>query len=129
MKLRRVTFAAVAIICWLLALVACERPIRIGLDGKNPPTFTFRGTGQLVTISMYEVTDGKIPPIGSESWQIEPLGLLQTPDCPPITYGVLPSGFAQLRPARGTSIPPLREGHTYGFGATTRDVRSSTIWF
>lgn len=113
----------------IACLSACERPITITVDSKNPPTFIFSGHGELRWISVYELTsEGKVPPEGSAVWKIQPVGPLNTRDWPQITYGIVPRGFAQLKPDHGAP-PPLQEGHTYGIGAVTRNVLGTNIWF
>jgi len=113
----------------IVCLAACERPITITLDGKNPPSFIFSGHGELRWISVYELTtEGRVPPEGSAVWKIQPLGPLNTRDWPQITYGVVPRGFSQVKPDRGAP-PSLQEGHTYGIGAVTRNVLGANIWF
>jgi hypothetical protein len=124
------TITRLALCCCLIAcLAACERPITVALDGKNPPTFKFDGHGELQSISLYELTaSGKLPPRGSELWEIRPLGPLKTGSSPSITYGIVPPGFTQIKPSSGDPLP-LKEGHTYGFGATTTNVPGTDIWF
>jgi hypothetical protein len=59
----------------LVATSGCERDMRIKIDGKNPPTFTFSGNGNLIFLSLGEVHDNKSPLLGSpELWKINPGG-------------------------------------------------------
>jgi hypothetical protein len=97
-------------ICLAMMLVGCERRLRIRLDGNNPPTFRFDGTGELSWVYIYQVTpDGKVPTKGSEFWIIVPKASMKTMAVPPITYGVIPNGFDQKVPSNGIPIA-LQEG-------------------
>ena len=116
-------------ICLVGLLVACERPLKVTLDGKNPPTFRFDGSGELSWVVIYQVTpDGKVPPKGSAFWKLVPKRVIVASASPPITYGVVPSDFAQQVPANGNP-PPLEEGKVYGFGAVTRNAPGNDVWF
>lgn len=110
-------------------LTACERPLKVTLDGRTPPTFRFDGSGELLQVGIYQVTpEGKVPPRGSEFWVIFPRKLVKALKAPSITYGVVPDEFYQKVPASG-SPPPLQEGKIYGFGADTRGAPGNDIWF
>jgi hypothetical protein len=116
-------------ICLVGFLAGCERPLKVNFDGKNPPTFRFDGSGELSWVFIYQVTpDGKVPPKGSEFWVIVPKSVITASVSPPITYGVVPNGFAQQVPANGNP-PPLEEGKVYGFGAVTREAPGGDVWF
>ena len=117
------------VICLVVSLSGCERPLKVILDGKNPPTFRFDGNGDLSWVFMYQVApDGKVPPKNSEFWKLVPRGVVEALESPPITYGVVPDGFLQEVPSNG-SPPPLEEGKVYGFGAITRNAPGGRIWF
>jgi len=119
----------VLVLCVVVLFTGCERILKVSLDGKNPPTFQFDGGGEIVWVSIYEVTsEGKIPPKGSAFWRLVPETSITASASPPITYGVVPNGFVQEVPANGNP-PPLQEGKTYGFGADTRGQPGRTVWF
>jgi hypothetical protein len=118
-------------ICLVGFLAGCERPLKVSLDGKNPPTFRFDGSGELSWVYIYQVTpEGKIPlkSKDSELWIIVPKQVITASASPPITYGVVPSDFAQHVPANGNP-PALEEGKVYGFGADTRGQPGGAVWF
>jgi hypothetical protein len=119
------------VICVVVSLAGCERPLKVTLDGKNPPTIRFNGSGELSWVYIYQVTpEGKIPLKGkdSELWVIVPKPTISASASPPITYGVVPTGFVQQVPSSGNP-PPLEEGKVYGFGADTRGQPGSAVWF
>lgn len=113
----------------LLVASGCERDLRIKIDGKNPPTFTLSGSGNLVFASLGEVHDNRPPPLGApELWKIQPNGNNKISELPSITYGVVPDGFIQVTPASGAP-PPLTEGKTYDFGGPAYNANGGSIWF
>ena len=115
--------------CLVGFLAGCERPLKVTLDGKNPPTLRFDGNGEVAWVYTYQVTpEGKIPLQDSELWIIVPKSVTTVSAAPPITYGVIPNGFVQQVPSNGTP-PPLEEGKVYGFGAHTRGEPGGAIWF
>jgi hypothetical protein len=119
-------FAAMFLACVVLS---CERPLKVTLDGGNPPTFRFDSSGEIIQVGIYEVLpNGKIPPEGSQFWVLYPLQPIKASKSPPITYGTVPSGYYQTVPASGPP-PPLQEGKIYGFGADTRGAAGGDIWF
>lgn len=117
------------ILSLMTGLTGCERPLRVSLDGGNPPTFTFGGGGELQRVAIFEITpDGRLPPKGSAFWVLFPKGVVKAGNSPKITYGIVPDGFYQKVPVSGTA-PPLQEGKVYGFGAETRGAPGGDIWF
>ena len=87
------------VICLVASLAGCERPLKVTLDGKNPPTFRFDGSGDVQRIAICEITaEGKLPPYGSGFWVLFPRGNVKASKSPPITYGVVPDGFYQTFP-------------------------------
>lgn len=115
--------------CLTVSLAGCERSLRVTMDGKIPPTFTFDGSGVIEWVAIFEVTpDGMVPPKGSAFWKILPSSRVVASKSPPITYGVVPNGFYQTVPSGG-SPPPLAEGKTYGFGAVTSGAQGGDVWF
>jgi hypothetical protein len=117
----------------LLTLVVhtgCERDTRIKIDGKNPPTFTLSGSGNLVFLSLGEVHDNKPSPLGApEFWKIRPNDSNnKISRLPSITYGIVPEGFIQVLPESGAP-PPLIEGKVYDFGGPADNANGGSIWF
>ena len=125
MKIKKILL----VLCLAVVCTSCERILKVTLDGKNPPTFKFNGSGEIAWVFIYQVTpDGKVPPAGSAFWRLSPKKTMMASQSPPITYGVVPDGYVQEVPANG-SPPPLQEGKTYGFGANTHGQPGRTIWF
>ncbi|SRR5258705_1820971 len=117
------------VICLVTCLVGCERSLKVGLDGKNPPTFRFDGSGDLQRVAICEITpDGKLPPYGSGFWVLIPRGDVNASKSSTVTYGLIPEGFYQTVPSSG-SPPPLQEGKIYAFGAETRGAHGGDVWF
>jgi hypothetical protein len=113
----------------LVAAIGCERDLRIKIDGKNPPTFTLSGSGNLVFLSLGEVHNSKPPPLGApDLWKIRPNGNNKISKLPNITYGIIPNGFTQVIPASGAP-PPLIEGKVYDFGGPADNANGGSIWF
>lgn len=103
--------------------------MRIKIDGKNPPTFTLSGSGNLVFLSLGEVYDNKPPLLGApDLWKIRPKGDNKISKLPSITYGIVPDGFVQATPASGAP-PPLIEGKVYDFGGPADNANGGSIWF
>ena len=103
--------------------------MRIKIDGKNPPTFTLSGSGNLVFLSLGEVHDNKPPLLGApDLWKIRPKGDNKISKLPSITYGIVPDGFVQVTPASGAP-PPLIEGKVYDFGGPADNANGGSIWF
>jgi hypothetical protein len=119
-----------ALVIFLVAsLTACERSLKVTLDGQNPPTFRFDGSGDVQRVTICEITpDGKLPPYGSGFWVLVPKGNVNASKSPPVTYGVVPDGFSQTVPSSG-SPPKLEEGKIYAFGAETRKAHGGDVWF
>jgi hypothetical protein len=98
----------------------------IKIDGKNPPTFTLSGSGNLIFLVLGEVHDNKL---GSPViWKIRPEGENTISQLPSIAYGIVPNGFIQVTPASGTPSP-LIEGKVYEFGGPASNANGGSIWF
>jgi len=103
--------------------------MRIKIDGKNPPTFTLSGSGNLVFLYLAEVHDNRRPSLDDpDIWKIRPNGNDKISHLPSITYGIIPNGFIQITPASGAP-PPLIEGHVYAFGGPNDNANGGSIWF
>ena len=125
----RLIVVVVVVIFLLTFFTGCERILKVTLDGKNPPTVKFNGSGEISWVYTYQVTpQGKIPAKDTEMWIVVPKTAITASAAPPITYGVVPDGFVQQVPSNGNP-PPLEEGKTYGFGADTRGQPGSAVWF
>ena len=94
----------------MVGTTGCERDMHIKIDGKNPPTFTLSGSGNLVFLSLGEVYNNKPPLLGApDLWKIRPNDDNKISRLPSITYGIVPKGFTQVVPESGAP-PPLIEG-------------------
>jgi hypothetical protein len=102
----------------LAFLIACDpdTAIYVTVDNKMPPTFSFSGKWWAVDFKVAE-----LPPNSQKDtlvkvktlWQISyPKGILRAKRWPKVTYGLVPEGFVQKIPARG-SPPALVEGKIY----------------
>ena len=121
--------SAAAIATLIFCFVGCERATSVAVNGKNPPTFKFSGTGEIQRIVLFPVTaEGKVPPKGAELWVLHADGRTKASECPPVTYGVVPDGFTQEVPTKG-SPPSLQESKIYAFGAITTEARGGDVWF
>jgi hypothetical protein len=115
MKMLPVRLSLTLALCLLLG-TACSRPANVGLEGNNPPTFTFSGNDKLRVFEIYEVKsrDG-----GGEClclvWSVadwsenKSLGELGS-----IKYGEVPQGWKQLYPSNGAASP-LVPDQTYQY--------------
>ena len=127
-------FCFAAIVCVLLSAPHCqdyfERDTKIEIDGKNPPTFTFSGNGDVYTIAIGDlsVSDVSLNSPDRRMWEIATTGE-HTPDrFPKITYGVVPPGFVQQWPTTG---PPraLENERPYLVSAPTSNANTGTLMF
>lgn len=105
-----------------------ERDTEITMDGKNPPTFTLSGNGQ---VSWIEVTDRSTSDVSVYAperimWRIRPTGEYTPSRFPKITYGVVPQGFTQEIPATGAP-PALAEEKPYLVSAPTSNANTGTM--
>lgn len=113
----------------MVGTTGCERDMHIKIDGKNPPAFTFSGSGNLVFLSLGEVHNNKPPLLGApDLWKIRPNSNIKISGVPSIRYGVVPNGFIQVTPESGAP-PPLEEGKVYEFGGPADSANGGSIWF
>lgn len=104
------------IIIALCFLQSCRGDHTAGLrvEGGESPTFTFAGGGYLDQFIVYDVSDYHLD--NGRIWEFRPEnpkdGSRHILFIGNIQYGILPSGYRQLKPANGTP-PRLLEGHTY----------------
>jgi hypothetical protein len=113
----------------LLATTGCERDMRIRIDGKNPPTFTLSGSGNIVFLYVMKVPANRLPTVEDPKlWEIHPTTKDRISDLPQITYGTIPNGFSQTTPSLGQP-PGLIEGQTYEVGGPAYNANGGSIWF
>ncbi len=105
-------------------LSACEDippSIIAVMNNTNPPSFTFNGEGYFEDLLILEVPPENLDQDNSRHdfnkdiviWQIRKMGQRIKPkECPRISYGIVPSGFVQEIPDKG-SPPTLSEGKIY----------------
>lgn len=118
-------FAIVIFIVFLSFSLACEVDTKVSVDGKNPPTFSFQGTGYLTffTVEQIAVENQNVPDVEQDRtknrtiWSIWPSQPLDTPmkNTAPITYGKVPAAFYQKIPQEGQP-ETLAEGKVYEAG-------------
>jgi hypothetical protein len=107
-----------------------ERDTKIDMDGKNPPTFTFSGNGQVSTIDVSDVSVSELSFNSPDRWmwQIVSTGETTPDRFPKITYGVVPPGFVQKWPPSG-SPRALDEEKPYLVNAPTSNANTGTLMF
>jgi hypothetical protein len=127
-------FCFAAIACILLSALHCgaffERDTTIETDGKNPPTFTFSGNGQVSSIIVMDLSpsDVSIYDPRRRLWEIVPNGDRSPSEFPNITYGVLPPEFWQKVPTTGSPLP-LQEEKPYQISAPTSNAGTRELIF
>lgn len=127
-------FCIAAVVFILLSAPHCqdffERDTAIETDGKNPPTFTFSGNGQISSIIVMDLTPSDVSIYDARRvlWEIVPNGNKAPSEFPRITYGVLPAGFTQKEPTTG-SPPPLQEEKPYQISAPTSNAGTRELLF
>jgi hypothetical protein len=122
-------------------LSACyEEDMTVSLDGRNPPTFSLSGSGDLVFFTVSEVAAENLTLLPAQRdgdkdtllWQIWPSGLSDDAKrisrLPQITYGIVPAGFEQKAPRQGLP-PPLVEGKIYEAGGPATNANGGFVWF
>jgi len=109
-----------------LSVMGCERSTSVRLEGGTAPVFVLSGSGAVAIFTVFDsdyMIKAKKP--GDEDfalWKIEPSkGYLRGTwirDLGSITYGVVPPGYVQVKPAVGTPLP-LVEGQKYFYFVET----------
>ena len=131
--------------CGLLPLIlllcvpytACERDLEFTINGERPPIFSMTGSGNLMLLSIVEVSrenhDNVIQHGEADKllWQIQ-----SDSDTPnkvsrigSIKYRVIPPGFLQLYPKDGSPPEPLEEDKIYEIASATSNSSSHPLWF
>jgi hypothetical protein len=126
------SFAVIGLVFW--AAPHCqdffERDTTIEMDGKNPPTFTISGNGQVSAIAVSDESVSELSTYAPERkmWQIVPTGETTPDRFPKITYGVVPPGFVQKLPPSG--LPrALDEEKPYLVSAPTSNSNGGSLMF
>jgi hypothetical protein len=121
------------ILLFSVATAACERDTTLRIDGNNPPNFKMSGSGRLGFLRIHgpKVREGE----GETAfivWEIQPkAGFLageRVETLRSITYGKVPSGYAQVYPETGEA-PPLLEGVKYEAWAETTGANGARKYF
>jgi hypothetical protein len=140
MNCRRIkTFVTVLVFANAFSLYACDGAPDLVMDLKNtsPPSFSFSGRSQASNFKILDVPRPKPPrPLsainpfshgGETIWQIASPSKLRGAQWPPVSYGVVPDGFAQSVPSSG-SAPKLVEDKLYVASFSDGDANTE-IWF
>lgn len=134
----RVRFIITIFIVIALLSLACEVDTKVSIDGKNPPTFGFEGTGYLTFFTVEEIApeNQNVPDVEQDRaknrtvwsiWPSQPLDISMKKTVP-ITYGKIPPGFYQKIPQAGEP-PPLTEGKTYEAGGPAASANGGYVRF
>jgi hypothetical protein len=117
---------------------SCERHPSISVDTQNPPTFVFRGGGNIEFLSVIEIApeNQNVPDVEQDNsknkvlWWIWPTSSAagEVRNLSGITYGKVPARFVQKTPANGPP-PPLIEGKTYEAGGPPISSRNIYLRF
>jgi hypothetical protein len=134
----RIRFILVMFIAIVSLSLACEVDTKVSIDGRNPPTFTFDGTGYLSFFTVEEIApeNQNVPDVEQDRaknrtvWSIWPSQPLKTPmkKTAPITYGQVPTGFYQKIPQDGQP-PTLTEGRVYEAGGPAASANGGYVRF
>lgn len=104
----------------LPAMAACERPVQISMaDDNNPPTFK---------LSAGAPTEVYVREGANVIWKIENDGA-NLFNWRRVTYGKVPSNFAQSIPANGAAPAALVEGKEYWFVAMSYPGGPTAVLF
>lgn len=136
-RVRSILTIVIATVSFLLSL-ACEVDTRVAIDDKNPPTFSFDGSGYLTFFTVEEIApeNQTLPDVEQDRtknrtiWSIWPSEPLDTPmrKTAPITYGKIPAGFYQKIPQAGQP-PALTEGKIYEAGGPAASANGGYVRF
>ena len=132
MRLRTCSPFTVCLLCAVI-MIGCEENTRIRIDGENPPTFRFTGSGQVYFMRVIK------EPSEPKDWEKNEGGIWQlnlseetkkksVSNYPAIKYGQTPVGFIQVVPKDGVP-PPLEEGKTYFLFTPTIGANGDGIKF
>ena len=118
------------------AVAGCERSTQVRLEGGIAPVFELSGSGAVAIFTVYSpdyMTKAKS--LGDEAfalWEIKASGGYFSgawiSNLASITYGVLPSGYVQVRPKEGPP-PRLVEGQKYSYSVETTNAPGAGGFF
>lgn len=136
MSKRRILKLATVVLS-VIAFLCCETDMSVETDGKNPPSFSFSGSGNLISFAVMEVPpENQKQTIQRSSdanlllWEIVPTNAdNKIRRLPVITYGKLPPGFIQKFPADGAAPRPLVQGKIYEVGGPAYGANGGLSWF
>jgi hypothetical protein len=111
-----------------LFYVSCEVNTEISINGENPPTFAFSGSGYMTFFSLGEVASNEKP--SNELWRVWPKSSIDKRmwNTPPIKYGQVPEFFFQTIPENGNP-PKLVEGKIYEVIVQTSSAKHGRMRF
>jgi hypothetical protein len=124
----------------ILVLVqgTCERRTVAKLEGGVPPRFVLSGSGRLGTVLIFGPEQERIAESNPSDdthalWEIEPqnegeAGAAPVEDLKVITYGVVPSGYKQIKPRTGLPSP-LVPGKLYSYWFVTVNAPHAAGYF
>jgi len=132
MRFQIFTLLIPVLLCAVI-MIGCEEDTRIRIDGENPPTFRFTGSGQVFFIRVIK------EPAEPKDWEKNEGGIWQlnlseetkkksVSNYPAIKYGQTPVGFIQVVPKDGAA-PALEEGKTYFLFTPTMGANGDGIRF
>ena len=118
------------------SLLGCERRTHVRIEGGTAPVFVLSGSGRLENFAVYteEGLQRSNNPFEDSFavWEIKPIAgdMNGTPveDLGSISYGVVPEGYVQVKPPRG-SPPPLTDGLKYFYEVVTTGAPWASSYF
>ena len=123
------SFRILGFILLACSVAGCERLTQVRLEGGVAPVFVLSGSGNVAIFTVYSpdyMTKAK--GLGDEDfvlWKIEASGGYFSgtwiSDLGRISYGVVPSGYQQVKPKEGAP-PPLVEGQKYLYAVETTNA-------
>lgn len=107
-------------ICFLLSFMTCEAKTTVKLEGGEPPVFVLSGSGKLLEVYVWDpMHDEEWAPFDKKHalWVLtaEENGGEWIRNVGVVTYGLVPSGYRQLKPENGELPPPLVSGKRYSY--------------
>jgi len=131
----KLAFKRLPYILLVIVLFGCEPHGVISVDEKVPPSFNFTGSGTVPFFVVVDLGDEGGDGDNSEKlneavlWKITPNSTKAgTIPLGPITYGIVPTGWSQTVPDRG-SPPPLVEGRVYHAGGPGIEMPEGVVKF
>jgi len=127
-----------ALLLLLCFMSECERRTEVRVEGGNPPRFVLKGSGRLGQVIIFGPEQERIAqsdPFDDTYalWEIEPeeegeTGAARVEELGSVTYGVVPSGYKQMKPKTG---PPakLLSGRRYSYWFVTVNAPHAAGYF